>query len=196
MIPLAELSHSLRAVRFFYFAYFAAMALVQAYLPLFFQYQGFDIATIGLLLALIALAKMFAPPLFASLMDHLAERQSYILFLAALLAAVFSLFLAISAHILWQGFCLLGFAILWSAILPASDHLALRLAEQKHVHYGRLRMWGAIGFLCILAFSGFFLLDDAIVLLPYALVQHVFCKSGNHLWRRWSHRADFGFTRN
>jgi len=28
------------------------------------------------------------------------------------------------------------------------------------------------------------------------VVQHAFCKSENHLWRRWSHRADFGFSRN
>lgn len=161
---------SLNRIRLFYAAYFAAMGLVLPFFPIYLDGRGFDAMMIGFMTGLLALAKVVAPPWIGHLLDgRPAEQAHRFIVISSWLAGFAALAIAYAFNLyLLAGFVLL-FGIFWAAVLPLTDGLSVTVSESEGADYGRLRVWGSIGFVITSLAGGLWLSGVNIATFPYLL---------------------------
>jgi PPP family 3-phenylpropionic acid transporter len=138
---------------FFYAAVFAVVGVQLPFWPVFLASRGADAAEIGLLLAMPLIVKLIANPAAGIAADWLGGRRVLMAGLAAAALAAFSLFSL--AHGFWAlaAVTLLCAASL-SPLLPLGESLAFRLAQERGLDYGRLRLWGSLAFIAAALAAG------------------------------------------
>ncbi|MBN1921028.1 MAG: MFS transporter [Anaerolineae bacterium] len=129
----------------YYLLYWSAMALCSPYLNVYYSQLGFTGFQIGLLGALMPLMRLTAAPSASALADRRGWKKP-ILTLALIASGIFLFFLRIP-----QSFALILpivglMAVAQSIVTPIADGLVARMAVRYHVDYGKLRVWGSLGF--------------------------------------------------
>ena len=149
LAPFAALSAS----------YFAHIGFFNPYLPLWLQELGLSILAISVLVSVQAATRLFAPYGWGWLSDRTGERIQLMRYsaCAALLA---------STGLWWDGgvnwlFGVLLFMFMHtSAMMPMSEAAMAHLVTQDGVfnarRYGRIRLWGSVGFLVTVTVAGAF----------------------------------------
>ncbi|WP_245807538.1 MFS transporter [Cognaticolwellia beringensis] len=136
-----------------YFWYFGILGLVVPFLSVFLDARGFTSLEIGEILAVITAAKIVAPSLWAQLADK-SGKQLIIVRVGALLTLIcFSLI--IWAYSYWPlMFSLAMFSLFMTSILPQLEVMTLNSIRKSAKIYGRIRLWGSIGFIIVAMLSG------------------------------------------
>ena len=162
---------SLQHIRVFYAAYFAAMGLILPFFPVYLASLGYDIARIGVMTGLLAAAKVIAPPCSGYWLDKKQMPEGRFIVLASCFAAVcVGLFNVSSESPLVFSCVVLLFGMLWAAVLPLTDGLSIHVSEIALADYGRLRVWGSIGFVLTSLLGGMLFDVLAIAWFPWFLV--------------------------
>jgi len=147
------LSHRFAA---FYFLLLLPVGLQAPDLFLFFKRRGLTDPQLGTLAAVAPIVTIFAPPLWGALADRLGDRR---ITLALLLAGAGLIFPWLAVAPTFP--LLLSLMVLFSAFAasPAAiaDAITLEHVERTRGDYGRLRLWGSVGFAAPLLLSGLFL---------------------------------------
>ncbi len=134
----------------YYLAYFSAMGVLVPYWPLYLKLRGFGPQALGQLMALFALARVAAPYAGGFLVDHAGHRVAVVRISAFLAFAVF--LAAPWAHGFGgEALVMVGFSFFWYATLPSLEASTLKAHGD---HYGRVRLWGSIGFIVMVAALG------------------------------------------
>lgn len=157
------------AISLFYAAYFAGLGIMLPYFPLYLAYIGTDPAQVGLIVGLLASTKVIAPPLAGRILDPVMEKRCYVaefMFLAALAMVLISASERIAILALW----VVLFGLAWSAALPLTDSLSVSLAEKWQVDYGRVRVWGSVGFIAATLAGGFIFAAERMRWLPAVML--------------------------
>lgn len=142
-LPPASASRRLAAWYFFYFAYIGAFA---PYFTLYLQSLEFSPWQIGVLMSVGQAMRLFAPPLWGWLADRAGRRAPVVVASALLSVAGFSVFFATTGFAgMFAGMCLMTF--FWSAALPLVEALTLDHLGSRADRYGRIRLWGSVGFI-------------------------------------------------
>ncbi|WP_320159558.1 MFS transporter [Marinobacter sp. DY40_1A1] len=152
-----------------YFWFFALLGGLLPYWSLYLQEQGFSYLQIATLMATIQLTKIVAP----SLWGHLGDKAGQRVRLVRLGAITGSLFFA--GVFLEPGFyglllVMLAFTFFWNAILPLYEVITLRSLGEHRDKYGKVRLWGSVGFIGAVAGVGLILEWVSIQWLPWLLV--------------------------
>ena len=164
MVSISSLHH----IRLFYAAYFAAMGIVLPFFPVYLAGRGLDVAAIGVFTGLLSVAKVLAPPIAGHALDRSRKPGRFILF--ALLSAALLAFTFPWAMSHWMlALVVLLFGSLWAAVLPLTDGLSVAVSEASLIDYGRLRVWGSIGFVAASLFGGIWLVGTDAANFPYWL---------------------------
>lgn len=132
----------LAAWYFFYFAFIGAFA---PYFTLYLQSLSFSAADIGMLMAAGPVMRLLAPAFWGWLSDRSGRRVPIIVFSAALSSAAFLVFFVAGAF--WT--VLAGIALtffFWTAAHPLVEALTLDHLRGRTEEYGRIRLWGSVGF--------------------------------------------------
>ncbi len=159
---------SLHSIRLFYAAYFAAMGIVLPFFPVYLAGRGMDVAAIGVFTGLLSISRMLAPPLAGHALDRHADASRFIFF-TSLAAAALALLLPWVETRMTLALVVLGFGCLWAAVLPLTDGLSVAVSEAALVDYGRLRVWGSIGFVAASLAGGVWLAGAQQSQFPYWL---------------------------
>jgi PPP family 3-phenylpropionic acid transporter len=135
----------------FYLFYFAVLGALVPYWGLYLQSVGFSAADIGNLMSLLMFTRIVAPNVWAYVADHRESRLQVVRwtsFLTAVaLAGVFG------GTGFWRlAFVMVTFSFFWHASLPVLEVLVMNHTANRPGAYGRVRLWGSIGF--ILAVAG------------------------------------------
>lgn len=153
MLPPLPASWRLSAWYFFYFAYIGAFA---PYFTLYLQSLGLAAPSIGTLMSLTLAMRLLAPNLWGWLSDRLGHKVAVVRISGLLSAVGFSLFFF--AEDFWALFAAMALmSFFWSAALPLVEALALHHLEGRAERYGRIRLWGSIGFIVAVLGTGFWL---------------------------------------
>ncbi|MDX8392342.1 MAG: MFS transporter [Mariprofundaceae bacterium] len=164
MASIASLHH----IRAFYAAYFAAMGIVLPFFPVYLAGRGLDVAMIGIFTGLLSVAKVLAPPIAGRALDRSRDPGWFILFASLAAAALAMLFPWATTN--WMlALLVLAFGCLWAAVLPLTDGLSIAVSEAALMDYGRLRVWGSIGFVAASLLGGLWLAESHAAHLPYWL---------------------------
>lgn len=154
------------AFAFFFFAYYGYVGVFPPYASLFFSEQGMTAAQIGVLMSLMQVMRIFGPNLWGWVADH-TQRRVTVLNMTALGALV-----AASGFFFGQTFAqffilMVALNLFTSAQGPLSEALMLSEMRGDLTHYGRLRLWGSVGFIALVTAGGALLDWTGIMLLPW-----------------------------
>jgi PPP family 3-phenylpropionic acid transporter len=137
----------------FFFAYYGYIGVFSPYASLYFADKGITAAQIGVLMSLMQVMRIFGPNLWGWVADH-TRRRVRVLRLTSIAAA-----LAFCAMFWGQTFAFFFVAMVLlnlftSAQGPLSEALMLSAMRGDLTHYGRLRLWGSVGFIAAVTVSG------------------------------------------
>jgi PPP family 3-phenylpropionic acid transporter len=139
-----------------YFVYFALLGLMAPFMGLYLDAQGFNLLEIAQLLSLLMVTKVIAPLLWGGVADY--YQNSVFLVRFGAFAAFFTCCGFFIAESFWQhALVIVIFSFFWNAILPQIEVVTLyNLATYKD-RYGRIRLWGSVGFIAsVVGFGGLF----------------------------------------
>ena len=158
----------------FLFAYYAHAGTFATYASLFFAARGMSAPQIGVLISLNQVTRIFGPFLWGWVADHSGQRLK-VLRVTALgaLAATCGLFFADS----FIGFfaVMLILSMFPSAHSPLAEALLLGEMRGDLSHYGRVRMWGSIGFIAAVLSAGHALDWWTVEALPWLAAAVLAC---------------------
>lgn len=131
-----------------YWLYFGQLGVLVPYLGIFLDGRGFSSAEIGELFAVITLARIVGPSLWASIADKTGKS------LAVLRLGCFLTVICFSTVFLFSGFwgLTLSFGLMmmfWTAVLPQLEVITMQSVAGTRVGYGQIRLWGSIGFIVL-----------------------------------------------
>jgi PPP family 3-phenylpropionic acid transporter len=161
-------------LRAYYFTSLGALGLYQPFFPPWLEARGIEGLAMGALAATLPALSLVGPPLFGALADAIGKPSS-VLRVASL--GTFATFAVIActaalgrnlAYVELFGIILL-FALFRSPTTSLTDSIALDLAKNGVSSYGRLRLWGSLGFLAGVAAGGRFIDARALAPLPIAV---------------------------
>ena len=120
-------------------------------------------------MSLFQVARIFSPSLWGWLADHLGRRVRIIQWLAGLsLVSYVGVFFGDSFNWLFAVMLLLSF--FWSASLPLIEVVTLGHLGDKFDRYGRIRLWGSVGFILAVIGLGYLLEHTAIHTLLWVVL--------------------------
>lgn len=137
--------------------YFAHIGFFNPYLPLWLQQLGYGLLSIGLLTALQSATRVFAPYVWASLSDRHGDPLRWLRW-CALAGLVLTWGLGWQPTQWWLPVVLALLLIHTSGMMPLAE-TALAQAVSQHggfdaARYGRIRLWGSLGFLVTVLAAG------------------------------------------
>jgi MFS transporter, PPP family, 3-phenylpropionic acid transporter len=146
-------------------SYFAHVGFFNPYLPLWLQDLGLSLFTISVLTSLQSATRLFAPYAWGAWSDRTGERVKLLRYGASVaLLASLGLWLnfdvtAGSAHpVFWMGAVLLVMFAHTSGMMPMSEATMAHLVSQGGAfdvrRYGRVRLFGSLGFMVTVFFAG------------------------------------------
>lgn len=136
-----------------YLFYYAALGILIPYWSPYLQSIGLTPVQIGQLTAVYLCWRLAAPPAWGWLADHSGRRMELVR-LAALIAA--AAFMGVAAQrgvaglVLWLSL----FAVFWTALLPQYEANTLAVLGPRIAAYGRIRLWGSVGFILAVTLGG------------------------------------------
>jgi MFS transporter, PPP family, 3-phenylpropionic acid transporter len=150
-------------------AYFAFAGLFGTYAPLWFQSLGYTTLAIGTLTSLQSATRVFAPYAWGWWADHSGRRER-LLRLAVGGALLASLGFFVAASYEWIAVVCVALFICTAGVIPISEAaLAHRVTVEGRVdigRYGRVRLWGSLGFIAAVTASGFVLQAKGVGWFP------------------------------
>jgi MFS transporter, PPP family, 3-phenylpropionic acid transporter len=159
LLPFAALSAS----------YFAHIGFFNPYLPLWLKELGFGLIAISVLTSVQSATRLFAPYLWGSLSDRTGERVRLLRF-GATAALLLSLGLWFDAGGVVLFVVLLLMFSHTSGMMPMSEAALAHLVSQHGAfdakRYGRVRLWGSLGFLVTVVAAGLWFERFGLVHFP------------------------------
>ena len=137
----------------YYFFYFAFVGVFSPYFGLYLQSLDFSAWDIGLLMSQMQLMRLFGPNLWGWLADRWQQRIHIIRWAGFLSLAGFSAFLWLD-RLPGMLLAMAVLAFFWSAALPLVETLTLDHLRDQTARYGRIRLWGSIGFIVAVMGAG------------------------------------------
>jgi PPP family 3-phenylpropionic acid transporter len=157
---------SLASFALFLFVYYAFMGTLTTYAPLYFAFHGVSAAEVGILMSLVQAMRIVGPTLWGWVADHTSRRVLVLRMTALGALAAFSGIAAgrSYAHFFLAMVCLNLFT---SAQAPLTEALMLAEMRGDTSRYGRVRLWGSLGFIAAVMAAGFLLDRLGVAALPW-----------------------------
>lgn len=139
MTPLGRLA-------VWYFFYFAFVGAFSPYFTLYLKELGLSPWEIGVLMSVPQVMRLLAPNVWGWLADHRGERTLIVRLAAACSAIGFlGFFFSRDYSAMFVAMSLVWF--FWSAALPLVEAMTLDQLAGQTERYGRVRLWGSVGFI-------------------------------------------------
>ncbi|CAK0755424.1 MFS transporter, PPP family, 3-phenylpropionic acid transporter [Gammaproteobacteria bacterium] len=151
----------------FYLFYFGALGALVPYWSVYLQAQGLRPKEIGELIALFSITRIIAPNVWGYVADRSGMRMPIVRLATGLAAANFLVVLWV--HSFWGLAVVMSlFTFFWHAALPQMETIVIdHLGAGR---YGRVRLWGSVGFITVVLLVGPLLDRFGIQTLPWVLL--------------------------
>lgn len=140
----------------FYLFYFAYLGVFAPFFALYLKSEGMSAVEIGVLMASPQFTRIVAPHLWGWLADRGGHRLRIVRLSGLAGTLVFAaVFWSHSFAALFA--VLLGMTFFWSAALPLIEATTLSHLVEELGRYGRIRVWGSVGFILAVVGVGYLL---------------------------------------
>ena len=143
----------MKRLSFTYFMYFGQLGVLVPYLGIFLDGRGFTSAEIGEFFALITLARILGPTLWASLADK-SGKTLWVLQFGCGLTVVSFVGVFWASGFWWLSLVMGLMMMFWTAVLPQLEVITLKQTQTRNISYGSVRLWGSIGFIVLTVLTG------------------------------------------
>jgi PPP family 3-phenylpropionic acid transporter len=150
----------------FFFAYYGYIGVFTPYASLFFADKGMNAPEIALLMSLMQIMRIVGPNVWGWAADH-THRRVLVMRLTACAAAMTFCGMFFGAAFVHFFFIMAALNLFTSAQTPLSEALMLSEMKGDLTHYGRLRLWGSVGFITAVTLSGYLLDRYGISRMPW-----------------------------
>jgi MFS transporter, PPP family, 3-phenylpropionic acid transporter len=150
----------------FYAAYFAVLGVILPFLGPYLQRRGVGAVGVGLITAALGLAKLVYSPIVGAAVDRGRWIRGVLLVHGAL-AAVCSFAVLWLEGPLWLGLGFFAIGLGHGTVLPLVE--ATVLERLPSPGYGRLRLWGSVGFVVAAGLGSWVLGGDGMARFPLLL---------------------------
>lgn len=149
-----------------YLLFFGAIGILFSFYALYLQRAGLTGTQVGIVLAVMPLARVLIQPVWGLIGDIYRIRR-VLLCCACIGSALAALALDASVSFTWLLAVTIVLAILNGPIGPFCDALALEYLERnaRRQEFGSLRLWGSVGFAVASLAVGTFVIGDSIRLI-------------------------------
>ncbi|MES2993931.1 MAG: MFS transporter [Pseudomonadota bacterium] len=155
------------------FAYFSYAGLFGTYAPLWFQHLGYSTLAIGALASLQSSTRLFSPYAWGWLADH-TGRRIQLLRIAVLLALLSACGLFMPASYGWVAAVTVLLFVCTAGVIPISEaalaHFVSHGSTLDATRYGRVRVWGSVGFIVTVVGSGALLQAIGVGAFPWLVI--------------------------
>ena len=152
-----------------YFFYYATLGALLPYWSLYLQHLEFDASQIGELSAVLLVTKIIAPTVWAYVADHSGQRMRVTRI--AVFAGMCVFALVLPAREYWTLLLVLAcFGFFWNAALPQFEASTMNYLDGNRYLYGRVRLWGSIGFVITVLALAPLLQGQGIRFLPWVVL--------------------------
>ena len=178
-------SAEFRRYALFYLGYYGALGAYTPYIGRWVAGNGHGGYAVGAMLALWYGGRILAPPTWARWVARSQAPGQWLVSGCLIAALVFAGFTVFNGGVML--FVVMGtFALFFNAVMPQFEAMTLNALGTRNHDYGKIRMWGSVGFLVVAASYGW-LLDrlgnDAFIWLSLPWVALTVAAA-------WLHRAD------
>ncbi|MEM6050347.1 MFS transporter [Erwinia sp. P7711] len=136
-----------------YFSMFSFIGIHMPFWPVWLEYKGISPSGIAVLTALSFALKIVFTPVVSKIVDRTGQRREAVIVLACGLFTSIILFSQTDSFIPIMLMTILSFAC-WSPIMSLAESLATVTAREQKFDYGKVRLWGSVGFMAVAIFSG------------------------------------------
>jgi len=137
----------------YYFFYFAFIGAFSPYFGLYLQSLSFSAWDIGLLMSQMQLMRLFGPNLWGWLVDRFGHRVAVIRLAGVIGLAGFLAFFWLD-RLSGMLVAMAVLALFWSAALPLVETLTFDHLREERGRYGKIRLWGSVGFIVAVMGTG------------------------------------------
>lgn len=137
----------------FFFAYFAFMGLFSPFLSLYLDGLGHSAVQIGILMSMLQALRIVGPNLWGWWADHAADRARLMRWLVASAACLF-VGVLVGRQFTTLLCVMIGFHLFLSGLVPVGEALTLDHLGTDFSSYGRIRLWGSVGFVATVLGGG------------------------------------------
>jgi PPP family 3-phenylpropionic acid transporter len=153
----------------FYFFHFAFIGAFAPYWSLYLKSLSFGAFQIGVLMSLLHVTRIFAPAAWGWLADHTGKRL-LIVRSAAITGLISYCAVFFGQSFTWLFVTMALMSFFWSASLPLIEATTLSYLGESTAKYGRIRVWGSIGFIFAVTSVGYLLDSTDIAALLWAVL--------------------------
>jgi MFS transporter, PPP family, 3-phenylpropionic acid transporter len=153
----------------FYFFYFAFVGAMAPFWGLYLKALAFNALQIGVLMSLLQVMRIFAPNIWGHIADQTGKRV-VIVQLAAWGSLLCFIGVFFGGTFWWLFAVMASMSFFWSASLPLVEAMTLSHLKSNTQHYGRIRLWGSIGFICVVVGLGYWFDFRLVTDLPWAVM--------------------------
>jgi len=150
----------------FLFAYYAFMGTLTTYAPLYFADHGVSALDVGVLMSLVQVMRIVGPTLWGWVADH-SSRRVLVLRMTALGALLAFSGIAFGRNFIHFFAAMVCLNLFTSAQGPLTEALMLAEMRGDTSRYGRVRLWGSLGFIAAVMAAGFLLDRLGVGALPW-----------------------------
>lgn len=153
----------------FYFTYYMFVGAFVPYWGLYLKSVNFSAVEIGVLLSLFQVSRIFSPSFWGWLADRTNRRVVWIK-LTALLGLLGYIGVFFGTSFIWLFFVMAALSMFTSSTLPLAEAVTMAHIEPANRPYGRIRVWGSIGFIAAAVGLGIVLDHSKITSLLWVLL--------------------------
>jgi PPP family 3-phenylpropionic acid transporter len=153
----------------FYFAYYAVTGAFTPYWSLYLQSKGLQAGAISVLMSLWYATRIFAPSAWTTLAAHSRQPIRWLWIGCALTLLGFAgFFLPLNFIGLFVAMC--AFCFFCNAVMPQFESITQSHLEGRNHLYGRIRVWGSVGFMLVVASFGWLIGHVGVGRLPWLML--------------------------
>ncbi|WP_165786520.1 3-phenylpropionate MFS transporter [Mixta theicola] len=138
---------------FVYFSMFAFIGIHMPFWPVWLEYKGISPSGIAALTALSFSLKIIFTPVVSNIVDRSGQRRKAAIILSLGLFVSLLVFSKTNEFIPIFLLTIFSFAC-WSPIMSLAESLATVTAREQKFDYGKVRLWGSVGFMVVAVSSG------------------------------------------
>jgi len=153
----------------FYFFFFSLLGLVVPFFSPYLESIGMTAVQIGYLLGAFHLSRLYAPGIWGYIGDRFGHRL-LIVRLGALGGLLSVMLIPGQTEFLTLWLCMLLYSFFWNAILPQFEVITLQHLAKRSNEYGRVRLWGSVGFIIAVLVGGELFIGEGVSDVPYSFV--------------------------
>ncbi len=153
----------------FYFFYFAVVGTIIPFWGIYLKSLGYSSQDVGVISAIILATRIIAPNFWGWLADKTQARLR-IIRVGSFLAAFIFAGVLIDQRYTWLVLVVSCYTFFWHAVLPQFEVITLGYLDKDYRKYGRIRLWGSLGFIAAVVGLGVVFDVISIAYLPLFLL--------------------------